>query len=59
VPRRCCGSYIPDCQGCAFFTGKQLFESSADPRKKGYCERYGKDLLEESRVTGSRVMIEE
>ena len=57
-PRRCCGSYLPDCFGCPFFR-RQLFARDQAKDKKGYCEYYRKDLVDESRETGSEVHVED
>ena len=42
-PRRCCGSWIPDCQGCDWFH-RELFRSSETTDAAGYCEYYGRRL---------------
>jgi len=42
-PRRCCGSWIPDCQGCDWFH-RELFRSSQTTDSVGYCEYYGRRL---------------
>ena len=57
-PKRCNGSYIPDCQGCPYFT-KPLFDSSYDGKRRGRCAFFDCDLEEEARKGGSRVVIEQ
>ena len=57
-PKRCCGSYIPDCQGCSFFR-RHLFDPDPSEDKKGYCRFYGKDLTEASGPRGPAVTIED
>lgn len=57
-PRRCCASYIPDCFGCPYFR-RQLFDPAGTEGKKGYCEYYGKDLVDASKQKGSKVTIED
>jgi hypothetical protein len=42
-PRRCCGSWIPDCQGCDWYH-RELFTSSETSDSAGYCEYYGRKL---------------
>lgn len=57
-PKRCCGSYIPDCFGCPYFR-RQLFDPARLEGKKGYCEFFGKDLIAASKEKGSKVTIED
>lgn len=57
-PKRCCGSYIPDCFGCPFFR-RQLFDSDRSEDKKGYCEFFGRELRDKSKRKGSTVVIED
>lgn len=57
-PKRCCGSYIPDCFGCPHFRRK-LFDPSRSKGKKGYCEFFLKDLMDPSRERNSKVAIED
>jgi hypothetical protein len=45
-PKRCCGHYIPGCQGCPFFE-KPLFDRTYQGERKGYCKFYNKDLLDQ------------
>jgi len=58
APRRCCGSYIPDCQGCPFFT-RPLFDPSYEGPKKGYCQHFEKVLVEQGGREGSHAVSEE
>jgi len=46
-PRRCRGSYIPDCVGCPHFRASPLFDPSLQDSRKGYCELFGKPLVDE------------
>jgi len=57
-PKRCNGSYIPDCQGCPHFT-KPLFDSSYNEKRRGRCEFFDRELQQEGRKRGSRVVIEQ
>ena len=57
-PRRCRGSYIPDCEGCPFFT-RPLFDASYQGPKKGYCKRFERTLSEEAGSKGGRVTFDE
>ncbi|MHC4592772.1 MAG: hypothetical protein ACYS8L_08775, partial [Planctomycetota bacterium] len=57
-PKRCCGSYIPDCFGCPHFRRK-LFDPARSEGKKGYCEFFRKDLVDPSREKNSKVAIED
>jgi hypothetical protein len=57
-PRRCCGSYIPDCLGCPFFT-RPLFDPSYEGPKKGYCQHFENVLVEEGDREGSPAVSEE
>jgi len=56
-PRRCCGSYIPDCQGCPYFR-RPLFEAHREADGKGTCTFYGKQLREEADADNSRITID-
>jgi len=57
-PKRCCGSYIPDCFGCLHFR-RPLFEPVHAEDKKGYCELFRKDLMAGSDRKGAKVVIED
>jgi len=57
-PRRCRGSYIPDCQGCPYFR-RPLFDADPQPHKKGTCTFLGKELWEESAQDDSAVTVDE
>jgi hypothetical protein len=46
-PKRCRGSYIPDCFGCPHFR-RVLFDAEPSAGKKGFCEFFAADLYEES-----------
>ena len=58
IPKRCCGSYIPDCLGCPFFR-RQLFATGRREGTKGFCEHLQKELRSEPKRRGSRVTIED
>ena len=60
IPRRCCGSYIPDCLGCPFFR-RRLFPASPreDSNTKGFCEHLHKELRAEPERRGFRVTMED
>ena len=58
APRRCRGSFIPDCRGCPFFS-RPLFDPSQDSSKKGYCQRFERVLVQENGRKGSRVTFED
>lgn len=55
-PKRCCGRYIPDCKGCPYFS-RPLFDGTYRGRKKGYCNFFKKDLVEEKKEQKGRVII--
>lgn len=57
-PKRCCGSYMPDCFGCAHFR-RHLFDPDPAEDKKGYCTFFGKHLLGVRREEGAKVVIED
>lgn len=57
-PKRCCGSYIPDCFGCPHFR-RQLFGPDPAEEKKGYCTLFGKDLVAPHRESSAKVVIED
>ncbi|MHC4479351.1 MAG: hypothetical protein ACYS8K_08085 [Planctomycetota bacterium] len=57
-PKRCCGSYIPDCFGCSYFR-RPLFDPGRSEGKKGHCEFFDKDLITKSEDEGSKVVIED
>ncbi|MFW6188876.1 MAG: hypothetical protein ACOC7T_00450 [Planctomycetota bacterium] len=57
-PKRCCGSYIPDCLGCPYFR-RHLFEQEHRERVRGSCEYYGEDLIDERSKAGSGVLMDE
>lgn len=57
-PKRCCGSYIPDCHGCPYFR-RQLFDPGRSEGKKGRCEFYEKDLVPPPESEASQVSIED
>ncbi len=56
-PKRCCGSYIPDCEGCPFFQ-RPLFGEPQAKGRKGRCLFYKRDLKVESTGKRSRVILE-
>ncbi len=55
-PKRCKGTYVPDCRGCAYFR-RPLFDHEL-PEKKGTCAFFGKELLEEADRSDSTVATE-
>jgi hypothetical protein len=57
-PKRCCGRYIPDCQGCPYFS-RPLFDPSFDKEteKKGYCRFFKKDLVQREEKEKQHVFI--
>lgn len=55
-PKRCCGRYIPDCKGCPYFS-RPLFDGSYRGRKKGFCNFFKKDLVEEKNEEKGGVII--
>jgi hypothetical protein len=57
VPRRCCGRYIPDCRGCPFFR-RPLFDRSYEGDKRGYCERFDKELTAPKKTRDSKISVE-
>jgi hypothetical protein len=57
-PKRCCGSYIPDCHGCPYFR-RQLFDSARSEGRKGHCEFYHKDLTGNSQPDESGLVVED
>jgi hypothetical protein len=57
-PRRCCGSYIPDCLGCPYFR-RPLFDGEGSSQKKGTCTLLGTDLTLEPQPRGSSVTVDE
>jgi len=57
-PKRCCGRYIPDCQGCPYFR-KPLFDPTYSGSKKGYCELFEKELIDNQKKKGVKITIEE
>lgn len=56
-PKRCRGSYIPDCAGCPFFQSP-LFDEPTPQEVKGKCLRFRRVLKEESVPGGNRVIVE-
>ncbi len=58
IPRRCCGSYIPDCLGCPFFR-RQLFPAGRGEGTRGYCDHLHKELRSTPERRGSKVTIED
>ena len=56
-PKRCCGSYIADCQGCCYFA-RPLFDPSYAGTRKGRCERFNRDLVDEGGDKSSRIVVE-
>ena len=50
-PKRCIGSFIPDCRGCPFFSSP-LFDPSEDDTCVGRCRYYGKELRAERPLQG-------
>lgn len=52
-PRRCTGSYIPDCLGCRYFI-RPLFDPSYSGFRKGRCELLGRDLVDEAERESSK-----
>ena len=57
-PKRCCGSYIADCQGCPYFRRRPLFDSSSEDSCKGHCQYFRKPLAEENGSKPERVVAE-
>ena len=57
-PKRCNGSYIPDCLGCPYFV-KPLFDSSYSGSRKGRCKLLGRDLVDEAVEEGHTVSKDE
>jgi len=57
-PKRCCGSYIPDCFGCPYFR-RPLFDPSRAEDKKGHCEFFGRDLIAAQERKNTQVAIED
>jgi hypothetical protein len=57
-PKRCCGSYIPDCLGCPYFR-RQLFSSERADGLRGHCEYFDKDLRDRRVEGGSEAVVEE
>ncbi len=57
-PKRCCGSYIPDCFGCLHFR-RPLFDPLRAEEKRGYCEFFRKDLVAGPNRKGAKVVIED
>lgn len=59
-PKRCCGSYIPDCLGCPYFR-RPLFSQNPRPNLRGTCQYFGIDLVQESgsRRRPSEMTVEE
>lgn len=58
-PRRCRGSYIPDCQGCPYFRRNPLFEPGDDGPRKGYCRYYRQALVENDGSAAGDVPVDE
>ena len=56
-PKRCCGRYIPDCEGCAYFSRPLFDRSYTYPKKKGYCRLFEKELVKEEKKEKGRVTI--
>lgn len=59
-PKRCCGRYIPDCRGCPYFR-RALFRGE-DRKQKGYrghCEYFDRELFEEERDDGPKIVYED
>lgn len=46
-PRRCDGSFIPDCRGCPHFS-RPLFDPSYGASHRGRCRYYRRELREQS-----------
>ncbi len=57
-PKRCCGRYIPDCEGCPFFQ-RLLFDEQPVDGRKGKCRRYNRDLKVNTDRKRNRVIMEE
>ena len=57
-PKRCCGSYIPDCLGCPHFS-RPLFDDSYTGGKKGYCRLFGKQLLESGERKTAKITFQD
>lgn len=57
-PKRCCGSYIPDCFGCPHFR-RALFDPARAEDKKGYCGLFRRDLIAEPARKNTQVAIED
>ena len=55
-PSRCCGSYIPDCQGCPYFR-KPLFDPTYSGTRKGLCEFFHKELKEPPPAKGTKITL--
>jgi len=57
-PRRCTGSFSPDCFGCAYFR-RALFEADRPENKRGYCELFKRDLKAVSEGGAARLTVED
>lgn len=57
-PTRCCGCYIPDCQGCPHFR-RRLFASRQTSGDRGFCEYYNRDLVDAEQRDGAGVAVED
>ncbi|MFP4027987.1 MAG: hypothetical protein ACLFWL_09365 [Candidatus Brocadiia bacterium] len=57
-PKRCCGYYVPDCQGCPYFE-KPLFDKSFEGDRKGRCRFYGRVLEQNEEEKKSRAIVED
>ncbi len=57
-PRRCCGSYIPDCLGCSYYR-RLLFDPARAEGLKGHCEYFDRDLVDGSEADSRHVTIED
>ncbi len=58
-PKRCCGSYIPDCEGCPFFQKSLFADNTVQTGKKGDCLFYHRELKDDHHQKRSRVIMEE
>ncbi len=57
-PKRCCGSYIPECWGCPFFR-RNLFDPDPHEGKRGYCEHFRHELTEPPDEDGGTIIVDD
>ena len=57
-PKRCCGSYIPECWGCPFFR-RNLFDPDPHEGKRGYCEHFRRELTEPPDEKGVTIIMDD